>query len=1628
MTTTTGPAVESTPLVRWLHLTDLHIGNKDESQGTALASLLNAIEASAEGKPFDMVLLTGDLAFSGLGPEYSSLESQLLGQLRAHRLCAGARFFAVPGNHDMDCAVGWPPVWKQLGKPRQEKFFNLDDAGRSTRAMRAGAFANYRDFLSKAGIESVNPVDSPAAVFHVLGKKKPIAIISAVTAYFADKDVPDHHRTSPAPIHPIRTLLQSLPNDVQPLVLGHHPPDWFTQETEDQLHSLLVERNALYLHGHEHRVRSRMGARGVIALGFGAAYPGPIDGSATSSRYRNSFAICEIADSLHVAIVSWDAEHGKWRSDQKLPGDFIDRSERLKDGYRLELPTTRLLDRPSLSSAIRNEFVIDRCIWLAEDQPKRWANLLLTIGALRNIDELFALPNQSLPAGHCQFRIKDDSSSYLVYGIAAEGDILTYDQLQTINTELDKQSYSGCIVATLGELAADAKTLAAQLAKRKPLVVYERTDLVRRSIRNLPPELDRALSRADPKFVAAMLVVTQEGLALIFQDVTGNAWFQVIGPAGAPLPESSPLVVSVRKELLSLRSMHYEAPGATERGQPVQAQESQQFDKREYLSGCHAYFENVRYAPLAALGLRFKNAPLSEIYVDASADVGGTSKASQNLTRAVSEFVESLNLPQTQREQLESQLRSRLGLNRTAEVGAASKLYQRYNNIVVLGDPGSGKTCFVQHEILAYCRPPLEDGSWYGQHLPIYISLAEAARVLETNKNLLEVCSIVSARRGIALPRNVIENALSEGRAAFFFDGLDEVGYIDKRIALLSEIDRLVKSFAARGNRFILTSRPAAVQPVDIPEAMTFLQLKGLTSEEIRILAGRVLTTRLGSDDGSSLAEEEMELIDRLLEDTRTTPGIARIARNPLLLTLLVLIYANTGALSARRHVIYTQAIKTLVSVRGRQTREQQLSEADLRTRLGALALAIFQRDIAEIPRRTEVVEVLSPLIAAPASPSARKSKSDLVDGFLQEVAEATGLLTIHTQSEKKAEDLITFMHYSFLEYYAAAGLLSRGYKDLVAQHCGNPRWKDVTTLLFGILSEQSDVTPLLERILSNQSAAEAITQYKTLLALDCAAECDVPPESSQDLLASCVFDTVASGTGRYSADVRGEIAHRLEYFIQGAGQRLEDALAKGLRHSDPLAAAAFADLLGHVSEAVPMSGGIAEAFAKCLDHTNATTRAAALLAIERRSELRSEKAKEITRQSLKGSVIEKHAALKVIAAVPMFQEHAKKELRDLLADPNPLISTAAAQCVLFHSLRGDKWREDTALLETVLAKLNQSTQDTGLEVRGITLDREIVRQLVLSTDANEAELAIRSLPLVRDDDQFVYQTLQQCLKTTMRPRHKAACLEAFRLNAGAIDLITLADTDVICGLLKAAERNVRLSAIRLLGAMPDDEQVVRSLQDHLKEGSSHVASDEEEISETAKALAKHVRRNERLQDETLSAVLQLLPKRPEDGFGNDERQHQILALLVVCESIGGMAEENAISQIYSFAISYKTPLPIRRQSIRVFGRLAEPSEQNVKRILELLGHNDVRINDATFAATASFVGQCRRKVEYVRRVYRTLNALRDQLCVLWKRELAKNPLSIDPAGLREIRDAVVEIDNLVLAYEEFSGRAKVAS
>src|SRR6185503_4756896 len=107
--------------------------------------------------------------------------------------------------------------------------------------------------------------------------------------------------------------------------------------------------------------------------------------------------------------------------------------------------------------------------------------------------------------------------------------------------------------------------------------------------------------------------------------------------------------------------------------------------------------------------------------------------------------------------------------------------------------------------------------------------------------------------------------------------------------------------------------------------------------------------------------------------------------------------------------------------------------------------------------------------------------------------------------------------------------------------------------------------------------------------------------------------------------------------------------------------------------------------------------------------EFRGSQSQSVLQKTLKGTVVEKHAALKVIAAVPSFGDSNELQVRVLLDDPNPLVSAAAAQCLLANTIRKRQVGESVSVLEKVLTKLQQD-EDTGMVLSGVTMDRDTIQ------------------------------------------------------------------------------------------------------------------------------------------------------------------------------------------------------------------------------------------------------------------------------------------------------------------------------
>jgi hypothetical protein len=176
---------------------------------------------------------------------------------------------------------------------------------------------------------------------------------------------------------------------------------------------------------------------------------------------------------------------------------------------------------------------------------------------------------------------------------------------------------------------------------------------------------------------------------------------------------------------------------------------------------------------------------------------------------------------------------------------------------------------------------------------------------------------------------------------------------------------------------------------------------------------------------------------------------------------------------------------------------------------LGTVALRVFSDPAGAIPDLGFVLKVITEVMRA-ANPAASEEDARI---FVQEVAESTGLLVLHRGAGEEHSWPVTFMHHSFLEYYAALGLCATEYIGEMAVLSRLPRWREVVTLLAGIVGDHEDISGLVDVLLTGHEPAEQITMDLTILALDCALESDIPPERAIRMLLARLEDDVRTGS-----------------------------------------------------------------------------------------------------------------------------------------------------------------------------------------------------------------------------------------------------------------------------------------------------------------------------------------------------------------------------------------------------------------------------------------------------------------------------------------------------------------------------------
>ncbi|MGA9378517.1 MAG: NACHT domain-containing NTPase, partial [Phormidium sp.] len=358
---------------------------------------------------------------------------------------------------------------------------------------------------------------------------------------------------------------------------------------------------------------------------------------------------------------------------------------------------------------------------------------------------------------------------------------------------------------------------------------------------------------------------------------------------------------------------------------------------------------------------------------------------------------------------------------------------EKYSKLMILGKPGAGKTTFLK-----YLAIQSIEGKIKTELVPIFITLKDFAEV--TNKPiLLEYVSQQLANCEVT--DNQVVEIFQNNKALVLLDGLDEVKEEDSQ-RVLKEIRDFSDQFL--NNHFVMTCRIAAKEYIF--DKFSEVEVADFDDEQIATFAKNWFKNKNVNAD---------KFIKRLLCNHR----VKELSTNPLLLTLLCLVFEESGEFPENRSELYKEGIDALLkkwdAKRGiyRDQVYKKLSAQRKEDLLSKIALNTFERSDYFFKQKVAeqyIREYIRNLPDAKTDPEALQFDSERV---LKSIEAQHGLLV------ERAKGIYSFSHLTFHEYFTAREFVfvkqssEKALYSLV-NHLTNEQWREVFLLTVEMLAD----------------------------------------------------------------------------------------------------------------------------------------------------------------------------------------------------------------------------------------------------------------------------------------------------------------------------------------------------------------------------------------------------------------------------------------------------------------------------------------------------------------------------------------------------------------------------------------------
>ena len=371
--------------------------------------------------------------------------------------------------------------------------------------------------------------------------------------------------------------------------------------------------------------------------------------------------------------------------------------------------------------------------------------------------------------------------------------------------------------------------------------------------------------------------------------------------------------------------------------------------------------------------------------------------------------------------------------------------------LMLLGAPGVGKSTFLRKVGLEALKG--KNGNFEHICVPVYLELKnfkeDEIDIVALITNEFEIC-------GFPHPEELTRTALDLGDLLVLFDGLDEV----PRSNVNNVIDK-IRDFVDRynQNRFIASCRIAAYKGGFT--RFTEVEMADFDDSQIQDYIKNWFAST--PDPHRHQLDESMETADRCWTMLNASEHSAtkELARNPLLLTLLCMVYDNSQTLPRNRAVLYEKALDVFLEEWAAEKRVHRgasmnlyLDIADEKRMLSEIAEKNFEENRLFFSKG-ELITQIREFGEGNANTPETFNAPKILDTILID----QGLFV------ERVRNSYSFSHLTFQEYLTAKYIVrdTRSIRGLVKKHLHNEQWREVFLLTAGLMHEANDLLVAME-------------------------------------------------------------------------------------------------------------------------------------------------------------------------------------------------------------------------------------------------------------------------------------------------------------------------------------------------------------------------------------------------------------------------------------------------------------------------------------------------------------------------------------------------------------------------------------